>query len=723
MIGRAAGPHKARGAYARWAAGDALPRAALRQLRAWAEAERHRFVLWAPVLVVAGVAGYLALPSEPWRWAGAVAAFGLLGGWVLAERRDAPRALWAARAAFFAALGFALVQLRAHQVAAPTIRHETPPVTVEGVLEATQRQPSGQRYLVRVIRVGGFAPEDTPARVRVSWRGRPTLAAPGDTVRLRAVLSPPPGPAIPGGYDYGRGLWFERIGGVGYAYGGARVVVPAEGFRPRARMAALRERVADRVQEKAGARVGGLAAALVTGKRERVPDAAVETLRDTGLAHLLAISGLHMGLVCGFVFWGVRAGLAAWERAALEWPIKKVAAAVAMASGAGYLALSGAPVSAQRAFVMAAVTFGAVLFDRRAISLRNVALAALVVLALRPEAAASAGFQMSFMAVTVLVAAFGWLEARRGARDGPRPAATRAGRFLGGLFGTSLLAGLATGPFAAYHFGRIAVFGLPANMAVMPVVTLLVMPSAVAGLALMPLGLDAPCWWVMGRGLEAVLALAGWFEGLPGAVRHVPQLPKAAWLLTVGGMLSACLLAAPWRAAGLAALPVAAWLQAGSVPPDAFVGREARQVGVRVLTEEGERLALLSRRRERFAAGRWMEALGLDPVIRDAPKFGECGGPACPVLMADGRRLVVADTPEAAGRACREAAVVVYAGWTPASLEGCGAVLITAAGTGESGPVTVRGGEVRTVVEARGCRLWTGCGQGAPPYGFAANTM
>ena len=232
--------------YREWAAGDAWWRAGFRQLGRWREAERHRFVLWAPVLMIVGVAAFLALKAEPWIWAGTVATLGSGAAWIACARTDRPVLGWLARAAFFAALGFALVQLRANALAAPTIRQQTPPVTVEGVLEASERLPTGQRYTVRVVRIGAFAPEDTPYRVRVSWRGKPTIAAPGDTVRLRAVLSPPPGPAMPGGYDYGRGLWFERIGGVGYTYGGARVIVPATGFRPGARIEALREAVATR---------------------------------------------------------------------------------------------------------------------------------------------------------------------------------------------------------------------------------------------------------------------------------------------------------------------------------------------------------------------------------------------------------------------------------------------------------------------------------------------
>ncbi|MBB4657698.1 ComEC/Rec2 family competence protein [Parvularcula dongshanensis] len=676
-------------------------------LGAWTERERHRFVLLAPVLMIAGVASYLSLRVEPPLLLGPCVALTSLLGWGLASRRDRMSLRLVARAAFFASLGFALIQMRTHALAAPVIRHETPPVTVEGVLERVERREQGLRYTLRVERVGGFRDADTPHRVRISWRGRPTGAAPGDTVRLRAVLSPPPGPALPGGYDYALALWFERIGGVGYSYTGARVLRRAEGLRPGARLERLREAVADRIEARAGERAGGLAAALVTGKRERVPEAVTQRLRDTGLAHLLAISGLHMGLVCGFLFAGLRFVLAHWERAALLWPIKKIAAGAAIGGGAVYLALSGAPISAQRAFVMAAVAFGAVLFDRRAVSLRNVALAALLILCLRPEAAASAGFQMSFMAVTVLVAAFSWAESRR--RRGEAGAGSRPLRFLGGLFATSALAGAATAPFAVYHFGRIAVWGLPANLAVMPVVTLLVMPTAVMGLLLMPIGLDGPLWWLMGRGLELVLAGAGWFEDLPGAVRLVAQPPAAAWLLVIGGMLTLCLFAAPWRLAGLLAFPLAAIAAQNAQRPDVFIGRDARQVAVRVEVDGEDRLSLLSRRRDRFSVETWLGHLGLPAVIADQPRFGECGEDACSVAMPNGGTLSVAETPAAAASACRSAQLVVYTGYAPAALGGCSALLFTAEALEDAAPVTLTGDVVRISAAARGCRPWAGC--------------
>jgi hypothetical protein len=206
-----------------------------------------------------------------------------------------------------------------------------------------------------------------------------------------------------------------------------------------------------------------------------------------------------------------------------------------------------------------------------------------------------------------------------------------------------------------------------------------------------------------------MLAVARWFEALPGAVRTVAQPPTLAWALTIGGLLTLSLPKAPWRLAGALLFPAAAMVTAAAVPPDVFVGRDARQVAVRIVTEEGERLALLSRRRDRFSAEVWLEALGLEPVIAEQPKFGECGEPACHAPLPDGDVLTVAETPEAAALACREARVIVYTGWAPHALEGCAALLLTAEAVAESGPLTIMAGRVRTSAEVRGCRPWTGC--------------
>lgn len=505
---------------------------------------------------------------------------------------------------------------------------------------------------------------------------------------MRASLRPPPGPAVPGGYDFSRQMRFEGIGGSGFAYAPPEVL-ESRGRTFKTRIEALRERVADRVVERLPGPTGAMAAALMTGKRERIPEANVEDLRDAGLAHLLAISGLHMGLVCGFLFWTLRSLLARSERLALSQPIKKWAALGALAGGAFYLALSGGAWSAQRAFIMAAIIFLAVLFDRRGISLRNAALAALVILVLRPEALLAPGFQMSFAAVVTLISAFSAIEERW-----PRPSdpglLTKVLLFVTGLMMTSLLAGAATSAFAAYHFGRVASYGLLGNMLAMPIVTIAVMPAMVLAMFLMPLGLDGPVLLLVGEGLGLVLAVSAWTADLPGAVAYVPQWRPAGILAASAGLLALSLLTAPWRVAGLFLLAAALPIGLSLPKPDVFVSRDIRNVGV-VAGDAGAPLAILSARRDRFSVEAWLQALGAPPDIRVQTVIAGCGEGACTAVTRRGDRVAIIESRASLLSACRAADVVILrARSAPGDAPACQAVLVALGEDGRHAPASLR---------------------------------
>lgn len=281
--------------------------------------------------------------------------------------------------------------------------------------------------------------------------------------------------------------------------------------------------------------VGGFAAAVTTGDRSGMGQATLETLRKSNLAHLLAISGLHMGLLTGFVFVGSRIGLAAIPGLALRMPVKKLAALAALVAALAYLLLSGGNVATERAFVMVSVMLGAVLIDRRAISLRAVAVAALIVLFLRPESLLSPGFQMSFAATTALVAVFGALR-DRGPMPGPKWV-----RAAGGLVASSLIAGLATAPIGAAHFNTTSHYGLLANLLAVPVMGTLVVPAAVVAALLVPVGLEGVALWVMGLGLRWIMGVADWVSNLEGAQGHVPAPPDYVLPVAALGTLWAIL--------------------------------------------------------------------------------------------------------------------------------------------------------------------------------------
>ena len=256
---------------------------------------------------------------------------------------------------------------------------------IAGMEEAAR---GGVRVVLRVHDIEDVDPADTPATVRVTIRSKADALAVGQAISVLAGLTPPSGPVIPGGYDFARTAFYQRIGAYGFAYGAAKPAdlgPPPLGVRLGEPLARLRETIRRRIEAALPGDAGHIAAALTVGETGGISERTQEAMRASGLGHILAISGLHMALVAGASFWIIRALLALSAGLALARPIKKWAAAGALAVAAGYLGLSGAGVATERAFVMMAIMLTAIMVDRRAITLRNVALAAFVILALAPE--------------------------------------------------------------------------------------------------------------------------------------------------------------------------------------------------------------------------------------------------------------------------------------------------------------------------------------------------
>ena len=371
--------------------------------------ERERWLLWLPVFLSLGIAAYFALPAEPHSLTGTLAVATVAVIALIVVRR--PVIFAATLLTLFVALGFASAQWRTMRVTAPVIQEKMRPVTVIGTAEkVTLVDKGGFRLILGEPEVQELPTTSTPARVRITVRTKSDVLLPGDSVRLRAILLPPPEPVAPGAYDFAHQAWFDRIGAVGYVVSSARRV-PAIGQRTLLEEASFviwrgQAQVAERIRSALPGTKGAVAAALLTGDRGGIPEAVTGNLRDAGLAHLLAISGLHVGLVAGILFFAVRGILALWESAALRYPIKKWAAMAALAGAFGYLLLTGATVSTQRAFIMTAIFLLAVMVDRAVITMRPVAWAATVILLFTPESLWQAGFQMSFAAVIALIATY-----------------------------------------------------------------------------------------------------------------------------------------------------------------------------------------------------------------------------------------------------------------------------------------------------------------------------
>lgn len=497
------------------------------------------------------------------------------------------------------AAGFALAGFRAHTVAAPVLetRYYGP---IEGRIIAIDRSASAvPRLTLDQVHLGRMAPWKTPDKVRVSLHGDQRWLAPkpGQSVMMTGHLSPPQGPVEPGGFDFRRLAWFQTLGGVGYTRNPALLVSAPETLGWRLALYDLRLRLSAAITRRITGPEGGFAAAIVTGDRAGLDPERVEHLRHSNLAHLLAISGLHMGLLTGAVFFALRAVLAAIPRLAPRYGIKKIAALGALIAAFIYLHISGASVATERAFIMASIMLTAICLDRRAISLRAVAIAALIVLTMRPESVVSAGFQMSFAATTALVAGFTTLRAEHWDHI-PRWARGPVSVAL-----SSLIAGLATAPFAAAHFNIFAQYGLIANLAAVPVMGVIVMPGALLALILAPVGGEGIGLWAMEQGIAWILFVADTVANLDGAVRPIAA-PQAYVLpmIVAGGLL---MLLDPRRTRLLGSIPILAalliWNQVER--PPLLISQSGGLIGV--LTPEGR--VLSKERGESFAAESWIE--------------------------------------------------------------------------------------------------------------------
>ncbi len=496
-------------------------------------------------------------------------------------RRD--RALAVPVALLAVAAGFALAQLQTHLVAAPVLQHRIGSTLVEGRLVAIDPLPEGARAVIAPARIEGLDDDRLPARVRVRLRHGEEAALPGAWLRVKAVLMPPPAPAMPGAYDFQRRAWFDGLGAVGYALGEPELIDPPAGAGIagwRVLVQCVRTAMTARIRAALPGEVGAIASALITGDTHAIPPTDADAFRNAGLAHILVIAGLHMGMVAGIVFFAVRALLALVPRIALYHPTKKYAAAAAIAVTFGYMLLSGATVSSRRAFVMTGLALLAVLVDRLSLSARAVAFAAAAIMVMTPEAATGPSFQMSFAAVAGLIACYEALRPLLSRWHTRAGALRRAGLYLFGIAVTTIVTTLATMPFTIYHFNRFPLYSVVANAIAVPITGFWVMPWAIVACLAMPLRLEALALAPMGWGIDSIAAVAHAVTSWPGAVLNVPSMSAAALALMSLGGLWLCIWQGRWRWFGLAPI-AAAYLSIGfERPPDLLVAGDSRLVAV-----------------------------------------------------------------------------------------------------------------------------------------------
>lgn len=683
------------------------------------EADRGTAFLFVPVLLAAGCVAYFALPGEPGLIPVSAAALVALALAMAARRR--PLLSLVAAAVLLLACGVLLAKLETWRAGTKVMGAEITTL-LTGRVVAIEPMASGRMRLTLDV-VGTERPvlRFAPDRVRVTARRVPEGAAAGSLVSGLVRLMPPAGPVRPGSYDFSFESYFDGIGASGFFMSGPKAVVEAAppGAGWRGAIENFRDGVAWRIRDRIGGAEGEVAAALIVGVRAGIPDALAEAMRTAGLYHVISISGLHMALVAGTLMFLLRGGFALFPDFSARHPVKKLSAVIALAGITGYLLVSGGEVAAQRSYVMLAVMLVAILFDRAALTLRNLAISALVVIAISPHEVVGPSFQMSFAATAALVGAYGAWSEFSDRRRGPPASLSIPGRIwrhailaLAGLAATSLVAGFSTSIFSVYHFQRVAPLSLLANLAAMPVVSLIVMPSAVLATMAMPFGADGPFLDLMGVGIKWMGAIAQWVAARSPA-DSVGVVPGASVLLLTAALVLATLGTTWLRAAAL--LPAAAGLLllGTARTPDILVSEDARLVAVAF--GDGS-LAFNRARPGSFTADNWQRAMdaprriapvdiaGPDPSVPIMPNPAPAIGPGT-TAPAPKRQAVPKALPE--GFACRDGLcllrhssglVVAHAANAQALARACG----------EAGLIVVDDPTVRRRCAAGRARIITG---------------
>jgi competence protein ComEC len=632
------------------------------------EAERERIGLWLPVALGAGIAAWFALPSMM-HWLGLLLllAGGLLGGLLLGWPSRLGRTV--AVACGVTAVGMLLVWGRAAWVSAPVL---AAPVVTEFSAIVDRVEPLPAKGQLRILALPQRR-SDLPPRVRLTLRSEQAVdLVDGETIGVRTRLMPPPTASLPGGYDFAQRAWFDRIGAVGTVLGEVSRAPGSGSAAP-----PLRARLSAHIHGQIEGSAGGIAAALVTGDRGAISEADEEAMRRSGLAHLLSISGLHVTAVVGFAMLLTMRLLALNRRLALAGYVLPLAAAAGALAGGGYTLLAGAEVPTLRSFIAALLVLIAFLMGREALTLRLVAAGALIVLIWRPESLAGPSFQLSFAAVTAIIALHESRAMRAFLARREEPWPVRLGRGVAGLLITGLVVEVALAPIALFHFHKAGLYGALANVIAIPLTTFVIMPAEALALLCDSVGLGAPFWWITEQALRLLIGLAHGVAEAPGAVAMLPSFPPWGFALAVFGGLWILLWQTRWRRAGVVPLVVGLAALIAQPRPDLLVTGDGRHIAAAL--PDGS-YALLRDRAGDYIRDTMAEAAGVDVPLGALAELDhvECNPDFCRWSQGEGaaRWVILAsrgrDRIEGAdmAAACAAADVVISDRWLPRECAG-----------------------------------------------------
>ncbi|MEM9277009.1 MAG: ComEC/Rec2 family competence protein [Pseudomonadota bacterium] len=621
----------------------------------------------APVFLAIGIIIYFTLPAEPLFLALVITFCCLFAAAIRIEYHGKLFFLVAGLTLVLA--GMSAAKLSVMRSATPQIERQMTAVVSGVVLLIDQNRRGSPRMVLRPVKIGGLSQQQLPNKIRLSTTSREQGFKTGMQVEGLARLQPVSGPVYPGSYDFSFHSWFSGLGGSGFFMGAPAIVTQHPTLDVTEQIAVtvngIRDLIEQRIVDAIPGAGGDVAVALITGDKSRIPEDVQQSLRNTGLAHILAISGLHMALVTLTIISSLRFVFSLSPRLVLNYPVKKWAACGGFLGATLYLFLSGGGIAKQRAWILISVMLLAVLLDKRAITMRSVAVSACIILLISPESLFAPGFQMSFAAVASLVAGYEFLTKRRREQAENRFSPARlnwVSKLTSGLFGyvsglatTSLIAGMATAFVAAWHFHQVAPLGLLANMLAMPIVGFVIMPFALFSMLLMPYGLEVLALWPVAYGIGWVVDIAQWVDGL-SSVGVTGALPITS--LALFGCFLSVLTLFRTRLRLWSFLPVFMVVPFLARPevPHILISENGRAIAVKT---ENNQLALLYPRRNAFVTEIWGKAFsGGNTESLNLPK-DQCNSERCIVVLPSSDVLHVVYNPDLLRSSCQRADILV----------------------------------------------------------------
>lgn len=618
-------------------------------------AEKNVLILWFPVFFGIGIAAYFTLHSEPNLIYSLFVLSAFLIATILCKRNRF--LFWLMVILATAAAGFVAGVVRTKLVDAPMLEQRIGVTRMSGKVVEVSIYKNNKRFILTDIVIDKLKPEKTPKFVRVNINTDSAHAKAGDEVSFLVSLAPPPAPAVPGGYDFARNSYFERIGAVGYCLSDVDIIRPDNGFSIANGISVLRQKITENILNSLDETEGNIAAALLTGESGGIKKSVLEDIRIAGTAHILSISGLHLSLVAAIFFFFSRGIMALIPRLVLNYNIKKWSALIAILGSFFYLLISGSPIPAKRAFVMTSLVLTAIIIDRNGAPMRSIALAAMVIMLFMPESILTPSFQMSFAAVIALIAAF---EALRPVfKEFSEYGIIR--RFLIYLVSviiSSVVAGLATAPFAVYHFNNMPSYGVLANLIAVPLSTFWIMPFGVLALLLMPFGLEQLGLIPMGWGIDIMVKTAEYIASLPSSIHILPAIPNFAFgLLTIGG-LWLCIWQGKWRLYGVVPVLIAIIITSFMPLPDILIGGEGEVFAVK---DDNGKWIFSSKRKGSYTREMWLNRIGEEDfsvIDKEDSKNIKCDETGC-IYNKNKYKVVIAKHPLSLQQDCESADILI----------------------------------------------------------------